>query len=111
MQQHYSSAALALHGLDPMQFKASNTLITLLALWFSGHPSAGENLANSSSMFLPYMRPIYQLTLHATPNHPWKPEQRIKRLLKIAGRTLGLRCVSAKEVGTSTRPSGKADAS
>jgi hypothetical protein len=45
------------------------------------------------------LRDMYELTLTPTPNHPWKPEQRLKRLLKIAGRVLGLRCTSCKEAG------------
>lgn len=57
------------------------------------------------------MQPIYELRLHAIPNHPWQPEARLKRLLKVAGRTLGLRCVACKEVGTSTHLDSGADAS
>ena len=53
----------------------------------------------------------YELTLKAVANHPWKPEQRLKRLLKIAGRVLGLRCVALREAKPPTEGGESADAS
>lgn len=43
-------------------------------------------------------RTEYQLTFRALPGHPWTAEQRLKKLLKIAGRMLGMECTSAREV-------------
>ena len=39
----------------------------------------------------------YELRLRTVPNHPWTGEQRLKRLLKFALRSLGLQCVSVRE--------------
>jgi hypothetical protein len=39
----------------------------------------------------------YELKLRCTPGHPWTGEQRLKRLLKFALRSLGLQCISVRE--------------
>jgi hypothetical protein len=41
--------------------------------------------------------PVYIIHLQAQPDHPAPPAVRLRRLLKIAGRALGLKCVKMVE--------------
>jgi hypothetical protein len=49
----------------------------------------------------------YEVKLRCVGNHPWHPQQRLKKLLKIASRMLGMECRSAKEIKPAAPPTNE----
>jgi hypothetical protein len=50
----------------------------------------------------------YELRFRVRPGHGWTGEQRLKKLLKFAGRVLGLECRACREVKPTANDQGGA---
>jgi hypothetical protein len=55
-------------------------------------------------------RPTYSLTLVDMPGYSAPAPVRLRRLLKLAGRVFGLRCIAAREVTVAADDAGAAAA-